>query len=122
MTASNALSTRVTRPTHADADADADAAQASACSAAATPCLSLIGRVCDQVNEWSDAFEGHYALQHFVLPEYVDEARASVPPSRAQLGAMLRALNADVRRHIDALALATSVLQAQMRDGQAQTR
>ena len=74
------------------------------------------------MNEWSDAFEGHYALQQFVLPEYADEARASVPPSRAQLGAMLRALNADVRRHIDALALATSVLQVHMSEGQVPAR
>ncbi len=72
--------------------------------------------------ELSGAFNGLIALERFVSPAYADETRASVPPSRGELSAMLHSLNAEVLRHIDALAMATAVLQLQLSDGEAQLR
>lgn len=123
---SHTPSTRA-RPTRADPAQASPATTVSASTATATAaatarCISLAGRVCDQVAALSVAINGYLALESFVSPEYADEAHASVRPSRGQLSAMLRSLNADVFRHIDALAVATTVLQAQMSDSEAQAR
>lgn len=105
-------------PTCADA-AQASAAASNTKTTNAARCLSLAGRVCDQVADLSIAVNGYIALERFVSPNYADETQASVAPSRLELAAMLRALNAQVMRHIDALELGTTVLQAEMGDDDA---
>ncbi|MDO9434074.1 hypothetical protein [Hydrogenophaga sp.] len=97
----------------------AAAAQTVASATSNTPtstarCISLMARVCDQVAELAIALNAYLALERFVLPVYADENQASVQASRIELAAMLRAFNAKVLQHVDALALATSVLQAEM--------
>ena len=81
---------------------------------AASPSISLAGKTCDQVVELSDALNAYLALERFVEPEYADDAHASVPPSRAELTALLHAVNINVQRKIGALADITTVLQAQV--------
>lgn len=113
---SGAPSTRTTRPARARSK---QTTPAIATVTVTAQCISLMGKVCDQVVELSNAFNAHDALERFVTPEYADEAQAGITHSRAELSAMMRSLNAGVRRHIDALALATTVLHEQMSDGQA---
>ena len=94
----------------------AEPAQASPAAAITTtsPCISLAGKACDHVTELSEAFNAYLALECFVTPEYADEAQASVPPSRAQLTALLHAVNVEMLRKINVLADAMAVLQAQV--------
>lgn len=91
-------------------------------AAAFAECLALSGRARDQVIDLSDALQAYLALELFVAPEYVDETQARVPPSRAQLGALLNAINAKVMQKINALADITTVLQAQLSIDAAQAR
>lgn len=81
---------------------------------AASPCLSLAGKTCDQVMELSIALDAYLALELFVEPAHADEARASVAPSRALLSSLLHAINVEVQRKMNALADTLTVLQAQV--------
>lgn len=99
----------------AQASPAADAGAATSTTAAR--CLSLATRLCDQVAELTGAVNGYLALESFVSPTYADETQASVPPPRIQLAGMLRALNALVLQHIDALDLGVTVLRAQLSEG-----
>lgn len=79
----------------------------------ASQCISLASRTCDQVMELAIALNAYLALECLVEPAYVDEERASVPPSRVQLSSLLHAVNVEVQRKISALAELTTLLQAQ---------
>lgn len=89
---------------------------------ATSQCLLLAGKTCDLVMELTDAFNAYLALECFVTPEYADEAQARVPPPRAQLTALLRAVNVDIQRRLGVLADTTTVLQAQLTLDAAQPR
>jgi len=98
-------------------------AQAGSASAVTPPqCISLAGKTCDQVMELAEALNAYLAIECFVAPEHADEVHASVPPSRAQLTALLHAVNVEVQRKIGALADITTVLQAQVTIDAAQAR
>lgn len=90
------------------------AASSTPATTTASQCLSLAGKTCDQVMELSIALNAYLALELFVEPAHADEARASVPPSRALLSSMLHAINVEVQRKMDALADTIAVLQAQV--------
>ena len=84
--------------------------------------ISLAGKVCDQVADLSGFSNAYIAVERLISPEYADEAQAGVPPSRAELGALLNTLNTEMLRKINALADNTTVLQAQLTLDAAQTR
>ncbi len=87
----------------------------------AARCLSLASKVCDHVAELSIAIQGYLALERLVEPTHADETQTSVAPPRIELAALVCALNEKVLRHIHALEVATTVLQAEMsRLGEAQ--
>lgn len=86
----------------------------------AAQCIALAGKACDQVDELSVVFKAYLALERFVSPEFTDAAQVGVSPSRAELGALLRTLNAEMLRQIGALADTSAVLQAQVAHRQAQ--
>ena len=85
-------------------------------------CISLSGKVCDLVDDLSGLSNAYIAVERLISPEYADEAQAGVPPSRAELGALLNTLNTEMLRKINALADNTTVLQAQLTIDAAQTR
>lgn len=82
----------------------------------------MAGKVCDQVMELSEVFKAYVAVERFVVPEYMDEMRASVQPSRSELGSLLRTLNEEIVRRLAALADLTVVQQAQLTIDAAQAR
>ena len=84
---------------------------------ATTQSISSTGRACDQMAELSTVLQAYLALERLISPEYVDEARASVPASRAGLGALLHILNDAMQRRIDAIADTTTVLLVQLAEG-----
>ncbi len=98
------------------------ATSSSTAIAATRQGLSLAGKTCDLVMELTEAFNAYLALECFIEPEYADEARASVPPSRAQLTALLHAVNVEIQRKLGVLADTTAVLQAQLTIDAAQAR
>jgi hypothetical protein len=75
---------------------------------------SLAVQAATQVTELSVAFKAYEALERFISPEYDHQVDDDVPPSRAQLGALLHTLNAEMLQQINALADVTTVLQAQL--------
>ncbi len=79
--------------------------------------ISLEERLCDNIAEVSDVYLAYRALERLVSPEYLDEEHENVPVSRAQLGALLHALNAEMQRRIDALERTVSALHAQGNGG-----
>ena len=98
------------------------ASSPTAITATTSQSLSLAGKTCDLVMELTEAFNAYLALECFVEPEYADEAQASVPPSRAQLTALLHAVNVEIQRKLGVLADTTTVLQAQLTIDAAQAR
>ena len=82
-------------------------------SSGATPHgTSLVYKTCAQVAELQEAFKAYIALEHLISPEHEDEEESLVPPSRAELGALLHTLNAEILRWIKALTDTTARLQA----------
>ena len=82
-------------------------------SSGATPHdTSLIQTARAQLAELQETFKAYIALEHLISPEYEDEEESLVPPSRAELGALLHILNAEMARRIEALAETMARLQA----------
>lgn len=75
---------------------------------------ALTDEACEPVAELSEMFKAHLAVERLVSPEYEDEGQANVQPSRAELGALLHAVNSEVQRLMRALAGTTTLLQKQM--------
>lgn len=79
--------------------------------------IALTDETCDLVAELSEMFKAYLALERFVSPEYEDEGQANVAPSRAELGAMIHAINVAIQRLTRALMDTTTTLQKQIAVG-----
>ena len=77
-------------------------------------CVALTDKTCDLVAELAEMFKAYLALERFVSPEYEDEGRANVAPSRAELGAMIHVINVAIQRLTGALVDTTTTLQLQL--------
>lgn len=84
---------------------------------ATTQGISLTGRACDQMAELSTVLEAYLGLERLISTDYLDEARAGVPVSRAGLGALLHILNDAMQRRIDAITDTMAVLLVQLAEG-----
>lgn len=82
-------------------------------SSGATPHdLSLIDKACAQVAELQETFKAYLALEHLISPEYEDKEESFLLPSRAELGALLHLMNAEMLRRMEALAETAARLQS----------
>lgn len=80
-------------------------------------CAALTDETCDLVAELSEMFKAYLAIERFVSPEHEDECQANVQASRAELGALLHAVNVEIQRLMRALSSATTGLQRQTEVG-----
>lgn len=66
-------------------------------------------RVADQAEQLRDTLDAFLALERLTTPSGRDDCE-TLEPTRTQMGALLRVLNDELARQIDALASATEAL------------
>lgn len=66
-------------------------------------------RVAEQADHIGDTLDAFRALEHLTTPVGRDDSQR-LEPTRTQMGALLRVLNDELARQIDALASATDAL------------
>lgn len=66
-------------------------------------------RVADQAEQFRDTLDAFLALERLTTPSGRDDCE-TLEPTRSQMGALLRVLNDELARQIDALASATEAL------------
>lgn len=74
-----------------------------------TPSLAVLAA--DQVMHLSMTLDAYHALEKLVTPLYAIEVDEGVAPSRAELGSLLRIVNAELQQMVNQLSDTTAMLQ-----------
>ncbi len=73
---------------------------------------SLAAQTLDHANYLTLTLHAYVALEKLITPMDQDEAADDVPPSRSELGALLKAVNDQLQTQVHQLADTATVLQA----------
>ncbi|QHE84489.1 hypothetical protein [Hydrogenophaga sp. BPS33] len=80
------------------------------------------GRASDQMAEVSIVLQAQLALERLISTDDLDTTQASIPLSRAGLGALLHVINTEMQRRIDAIADTTTALLMQLAESESMNR
>ena len=82
------------------------------------PARSLEEKLKHSIAELHDMHRAYRALERLVAPAYVDEKDEKVPVSSAEMTALLRTLNAEMKRRRDAFQRTLRAIQARAERGE----